>query len=583
MNFRKTIFATAFTALLTLSACSASLSSSDQPESALPDSVDLVVAFDYSNDFQRTAMENLLDKFPEMPEMKAAFMEGFNSEMDSESLSSFEEDVLPILKSKWKLVIGFDVEDIDVSGSWNGEGLYVAAYFEEIDLVEEKILPELKLNGEFEAGDSKEEWKVTSPEDDYFFARHGNLVFFAQEANYEVMKALVSGGEGAFEQPDFAKSNVMYIHANFDTSAEKLVEVFKLAQEEVLGDAVPGYAETIELLETMESIEAVVSVENDGIRFYEEIVLADTELARENFPSDLGASTFADKVPVGNPILYAEDVSGSALLKGFFEGFYSTVEYIERDSYQEGLSVIAENVGVSSEDVEAFFSGPVSIVMSDVDSYYPAIALYLAIDEENLGIAEDFELAMDGFVDVVLQELEAELALEGSEAAGVIKREAVVVNGAGFHRVYLDWEALPAEFKAQTTLLPGLTETEIALYYGLTSDNVFAVALYPGFADVYGEETLSDSDLYRQIKGSMTVPETGRVSFFASGPMIDMVQRYIDVAEAFGALPADDPDVAIVYEMLDLFRTFKYVANFVEIEGSVAKAEVFISIEELKE
>ena len=584
LNF-KMILGVMALSVFTLSGC-ASKEGPTNAAAAIPADVDAFIYLDLDKAGQRDAFKSIASKFPESELLSELWEEEVNSGFEYIYEGAWD-DVIEVFGDV-QFAMGVKADGFDFNNA--EQSVYMALYIDDQDLFERLMLEGSDLNEEDLVVDEDldvENWELFY-NGEYTF-RYGNVVTLSyDEEVHEELKQQLIEERPAFELPEM--EGFAYVEMD--------IEAFEFSVMDLFANTL-GYLETdyqIELFDAMEFLAIEVIAEDDGIRFEEKVEFVDgTDFVALGMVEEGQSYLFREKIPVGNPILYYEIPDASILFVSAFQSYYaeqarvySTEEgiayfspqydasLIEGDYVELGFAGLADVFGVDEEDLRTFVSSPAAMEFSYQESYLPSISVYMQIDEEDLEVAERVEQRLDGFVDEVMQSLAEELGAEGSEVAELIKREAVVVDGAGLHKVYLDWESAPEDIIARSAAVPNLTEEKVEFYYGLTADNIFVMSFYPSFDEAYSKDIIENDEVFADASGYVDL-DSGSVSFFDMAPLFDQLDVYINFAAGLGGIGKQE--LAEYKEVVDWLKTMKFIVSRAKIEGDDLYQEAFIKFE----
>lgn len=559
-------------------------------ESVLPEDSTFVFVLDYSDSDQVDKFENLLEKFPKT-DFIDKLLETYQAYEGNENNFSYEKDIKPILDSEWKMAFALNInENVD---SFEGVDnlkvedmeIYFAGQFSEADKIQKLI----ETHGEgltYEKKDDADYWTNVAAE--LYLGVYGDVVFVTNtDTNRETALERLKNDGGITKNTELkseigalSESNMGYVFLDFDRFGSILKELYVLA----------GYGSAANYFAAMGDMYGVWEVYDDGVKLISSVKITD-ESSMLVADSDYEIS-LEKNVPAEGVFLYAEQsglgVYFGAFLDGFMAGFngVNNSEVGIEDStkiYQDFLKSLADTIDVSEEEVVNLWGSPFAFVMSDVNTYYPTVALYLKVDENELDSAKKLTNALDGYVDTMVVKFDELLASEASEVVGVLKRDVALVGGAGLHKIYLDWNALPPELLAQFSLVPGfdVTKMPLELYYGVTGDNVLTIAFYPDFAAAYNGDVLINDNTYSEAKGKIGEDSGYAISYFALSPLISIFDKYVDIGTNLGVISSEDLEKYNLYAK-QFFGTFKYIISSSKLEGGNLRSYGFMKIEEVE-
>ncbi|MBI4232796.1 hypothetical protein HY605_06205 [Candidatus Peregrinibacteria bacterium] len=263
-------------------------------------------------------------------------------------------------------------------------------------------------------------------------------------------------------------------------------------------------------------------------------------------------------------------------------GFVGTV--IERPDlqsaslYEEILAAVAEMADISVDEVKEILDSPMALAFSDNGSLVPTFSIYFEIDEDLTAQAKQLAGALDDWMSEFVGEFEDSLLTGfGVPVEGALKKDVVLVNGGGVHRIYLDWSVLPEEAMAGFAM-PGLDFEDLSLefYYGLTGDNVFVIGFEPNFEQNFGKNALADSERYKEAVSKVEDSYGYTVNFFDVQPLIGLIDRYVELARVAKAISASE--IAQYDKVMAFVRRFEYMISAGKLDGDVMRSDFYLAI-----
>lgn len=233
---------------------------------------------------------------------------------------------------------------------------------------------------------------------------------------------------------------------------------------------------------------------------------------------------------------------------------------VKTSLYEEILDQLAVLSGLTKDDIRKIFDNPYAISISDISGYVPAISFYVQLDSLSVENAKKLVASAATYVDQILAELDGELKYEGLD--GIIKKEVVEMSGAAMQKIFVDWSSLSADKLTELNNEAGMdvSTVKLEIYYGVLSDGMFVFALYPNFADAYGQESIADAGYYKEMISSVAGVYGRSVSFFRMSPVLDLAGRYFELMKIVGAISATDTETELYYEMYGAVASaFKYL------------------------
>ncbi|MBD3330824.1 hypothetical protein GF354_04825 [Candidatus Peregrinibacteria bacterium] len=508
---KKTLFITVFTVFFALFASACSLGkdkAENKPaEALLPQNPLMIMAVDYSNKDQRKLLHNLIKTFPET-NIKQVISEEMAK--NSETLT-YENLIAPYVSDDWKLLFAMkipeNVEKIDQDAE-----IYVAGKFEKADAFEGSM--KTALNDEYGEAILEEKkgaftyW--TNADDDLYIGRYGDVFWLTNsEANRDkAVKRLTDGG--GFELKKELPDNLAYMYANYGDlvelikAIEEMEENFEMADVGLMNAYLTGFGE----------LYMYVQAEDKGIR-----TISDFEVKESSFFDELYEGkdlSLVSKVPANGTMMYFEDVSFKQSVSMFGMSMQSAyldaskepelnvsaeeiAEKFNEDFYEPLLETLAQSSSLSAAQIDAKLDSPFAFGIYDTGQLVPGVVFYLDVTDSE-GLTEIVDDFVDGVVKGMAQNLGGSMF-----SADLIQRDIAVIDGTPLKKIYIDYSKLPEGTLDDFSTMVGtnLSAQKVELYYGPTNDDVFVIAFYPEFNDIYGEDVLEENADYKAAISSL--------------------------------------------------------------------------------
>lgn len=301
---------------------------------------------------------------------------------------------------------------------------------------------------------------------------------------------------------------------------------------------------------------AVVSVDDEGFIVDDE----DIEEVESDYELSLG-----EKMNAKNLISYTENSDFSVYFEAFVGGLFTGVDDTQNENIDlekwrgEFWTFLADQLEMKETDLKEFMAVPFAFSVHKFD-LYPGLTLLLDLDDQKIDQAANLALVIDAWVDRLITEFDGLMEVEGF-GVGAIKKEVVVVGGAGVHKISFDWEALPEDILEAAVFVPGLNVKEIKLnlYYGITGDGVFVLAFYPDFEKDYADNPVFEDQLYQEAMARVGGSDS-TVSYFRTAPLIEILDKWMEMAKGGGFVnEADFTDYQLYVDQL--FGSLSYFVS----------------------
>lgn len=613
--------------VLFLGGCSKGLDNASV-EGAFAKNSSAVIVIDYSDKEKMEEFKSLINKFPSFGLWQTLVL-AYNKAVSGEDEElSYEKLLEPIINGQWKIGVSLVLPEggsqKKVKGTMNLEdaAIYVAGEFSEADKAEEfinKLL--IKAAGEelqYEEDDGIKYWTY-SPES-FFMMRSGDL-FVATSSKIALDAAIkrMEEGGGFTENEEFlsykkefkGEAGYMFIDGRFfadflgvfyeeaNLVSENYQEIFK-----ELGDMYVGFDFTdtswfvgsmMKLNTSSEDVLArlgvaadnklnlINKVNADGIIFYYEgakfasfleTILGEFEYGLNTMVGRLGGEDYYLE-PVGpendgiRRVIPADEVSN-----------------LEPAWYENFVGQLASLAEVDAGDLENMFDSSYAVAVSDTGAYFPAVDLYVAIDEEYLEEAKVLSAAMSDYVESLILELTSIAEEEGVSVDEFVLKEVEVVAGGSLNKISVFFDRLPKETKDEMFAVENFdfSKANWSIYYGLTGDNNFVFAFHPDFEKVYGKNVLADDDDFNSALDQLGDLYGYQVSYLNPGNLVSIIERIVKVGQELGEV---DEGTMLVYDLysrkvFDFMKTIKYIVGSASFESGMLKSGAYVKVEELK-
>lgn len=567
-----------------LTACTGGKGADKKLEAVFPKDSGFVFVVDGTQDSEVKQFKKLLDSLPKM-----GLWEKVAESYDKEVIEGprYEKLIKPIIEGKWKIGValsGFP-EDVRPDEAIQPEDvqdleLNIAGKFSEAGKVEELIGVLLERAAwtdlETKEDDGVKYW--TAPSQDFYMFRYGDffVVTMSEIDRDAALKRLEEGG-GMDENEEvldgvkkLEKDNLGYFYG----SAEAMKNVYKGLYTDLMPD--------IDVKEiNVGATYIVVFAEDDGLAMKSEGVVPEQNDITRQMLGDLDYEVdLINQINGDGMIFYTEQSNMGFYADAFMQGLTAGLkgenpaDFSINENY---VAQLAKELNVEEEAMMGILDSPFAFAMSDVGTLYPTMSAYAKIDEKYVEDARALTLSLDTWADQVIAEYDALMEAEGF-GVGALKKEVELVDGGGLHKLYFDLSALPPDILAAAVFVPGLdlSSLQLELYYGITGDNLFVIAMYPGFDEAFGKNPFADSEGYKKVDGKFN--EGGySFSYFASQPLIDFMDRWIGIAESGGLVaPADKADYELYVK--GAIGAIKYAVSSAKYENGVLKGDGYVQM-----
>lgn len=510
-------------------------------------------------------LQSLFPKTGTWPVVKVAIVQFLNAQG-----ISYDEDVKPIIDGQWRfglaVTIQGEIKSLEAFDSQNFDG-YVALESDMPENVERILTKYLEKNKPTAKIREKGGVKYWTDGGNMELVRYGNIFFFGKNPkSTPAAIARLESGKGGFEVEDLEVANLGYAYVNMDRVKEAVEEIY----DEF------GMPQVNDYLGLMEDSLGYWAAEKDGFRLKSFSNLsADTEsLKLLGFDPNYKAN-LADKVNGKGVFLYIEDSKFALVVE-------SAAKSISEEAYEEFLEKLAALGGTDVETIKSIFDSPFAVTVSDLGQLIPGIVVYLQLDESKTEDAKKLIIALDAYLDRVIVEFD-KILVGQKLPSGVLKKDVSAINGAAFHKVFVDFSTYPeAQFDYISNLVGfDVSKSKLELYYGVSADNLFVLALYPNFENAYGQDVLAENDNFEESLKSVSGIGS-KLNYVNFGLFADTLLRFakIGVASVEGGQAKIDS-----YERTfkPFLQTMKFLISTSYFEDEVLWSDAFLKIEKVKE
>ncbi len=597
-NSRRFFFAGVMSlVVLTLAACGFGKSGNRDLEAAFPKDGAMIFVVDYTSDKQAANLERMINQFPTTG-LIGMYKKLFNGSLKAANLS-WEEDLVPIFKGKWKAGISVTSGDL-------GEMIF-AGKFEESSKIS-VLIGKLIASGEgfwkdvkYEKDDGVEYWTNDS-----------GSVYLALSRDIFVIGK--SGDDRKAAMKRIAKNDGLNKNQEFkDYVSKSEGRIFYMFQSGTLFNSGIGKVfgeKYAEVLQALKSTFAEMVMVEDGLRsYYGSSIDENNPGFSVLVPSPNYKISLVDKVNSKGLFYYSESVGFmSILLDSLVEkepsvspdeaeasvqsGFLQT-SVLGGLGIEPGEKATADSSGGLKELISSFvqkikflLDSPHAISISDRENFLPAIAFYFQLQDDDLEKAKNLLVDFDGYVDEIILEVNKLIpAIEGQTS--FMKKDIAAVNGGALHKVFVDWKSVPQDSIAEWSMLSGIDVTSVKneFYYGLMGDGVFVVAWYPDFPTFYGQNVLSQDADYKEAFGQLKNNYDRSVSYLNTKPLVIFMDKFLKMAVTMNTTDGLGQDIALGYVKLaeKFIGTVKYFVASSGYEDGHLSSESFVRIEKVED
>ncbi|MBD3330416.1 hypothetical protein GF354_02695 [Candidatus Peregrinibacteria bacterium] len=508
-------------------------------EDLMPTDSSVLFVMDHSNSSQLKYLNSILDKFPD-----SELWESFKAELADDG------DFWDFVNDDWKLYVAANLDEKN-----DDFDAYIVGQAEDGDALEEvfgnMLHKDMRSAISCEDRNRFEFW--TSEIDEFYGFRYDDMLFATnkKENRDAITRRILMGDSGA--DLSQAANKLMYLYLDSD------------ALNSILADS--DFDETY--MNLFDYVEASMSAKSTGLAFSGETKMTRLNSLWEAYRDYEVA--LVDKVPSDGMIAYLEEPNLKETLKLFLYWDYASWgryydEYPKSDIevYEEYVADLSEEFNMMEDDIDAVMDSPFALALADIGEVYPGILFYIQLDSDDI----DAGLGIADRLDDLVDESQVELAVDYGEENGILTQMAVD-SQPDLRKVIMDMSMIPGEETSQ--LGEQWASATLEYYYGVTTDNVFVVALYPDLPNKHGKNVLDDAPFYNTAVSKLSGVYGADVTYIDFEPLFDIVDRNIDLLDLY-------EDEMEMYETVkDYFLTMKYLISSTEMSGYTMKSNVFVA------
>lgn len=480
-------------------------------ESFLPDDTFMVTKVGADSAEQRENLEALAANFPQEAWNLAVaeIIQDFNDEVASAGMT-FEGDVLPAIGDSPRGLVGFFGQ---ISETEEPEIIAV------VSIADPEAVVQWMEDAAEEGSGQKQSYKeyaiYSGPEGDSYVTLYKDVLVAGSRVELvrEALDRADGNGASLLNNENYQRGMnavsdgfaFFYIDPGFSAD---------LVKSEMSEEEQEQSRQLLGVLEAMEGEVFAFIAEEDGIRI-DGAVYGDAEKWEKiheigNF--NVEPAYLYNQLPGDGLIMYAE---GSNLKKGVnaLREIYGSMEGFEQGIAQFELGL--QSAGLSLEDdVLSFMDRGYAFALYDTGGVVPGMGIFVD--------ASSNPEAAEKVMGKMAEGLQGLVTMATAEIPGILNFNA----DDGEYSVAVDVAALPEEELAQVP--PQLLNEDMALYFGVSDDDLAYIALYPGF-DSGDFATIADSENFSD--------GLDRISGYDRGvTFMDMttLMNYVDKAVAFG-------------------------------------------------
>jgi len=583
-------------AFLVMNSCSLSTGNKIDPEAVIPVDSFVVLAVDLSDDDQLGMMKELVARFPNLGLSKkmVSFIDqsfsgkaaGLGDNIDF----SYEKDLKPVFSSDFKVVASFNfpdelkkLEDFETMDP-NKMDFYISVSSSKPDLVQafwEKMTQLSSVSTDVTSDlmvETKGEFTyLTSESQKTYVARKDNLIFISNTSENRdagVKRILDNSG---MKNP-LKEKNLGYLTMNLEKLKKPLEEFYTTA----------GMTDFIEQIKSMKGFTVWMKSSKDGLYVYTDYdILGDSKDFYKSYSGD--SNELMKYVPADGMIFYAEPLDMRSFMTSILTSIYTDPidagtavkdSNIVASKVKEGSAKVLAFLGMTNEELTKLESIPAALAINDVGGLFPGISVYLKYDAETSEVAKKLLPAINKLVDQNMPKIQKFFVDEGLQK-DFLKRKKNVFEGNEMDMLYLDIATLPAEKSEPMKAILGseMSLLKLELYYGLIlKDNLFVLAFYPKFPEVYGKTSFADSTAYKNAVENVSL-KPGMVVYADLTKIMAIADRYVALMKNVGALTFTD--LAGYGLVKDYISTIRYIVGVSKFTDDHLDGESFIRIEKI--
>lgn len=595
--------------VLTFTSCGFGKSKDRSLEAAFSQDASMVFVADYTSDNQVANLNKVISQFPTMGTVDT-YKKLFDEKISGQNLS-WDQDLGPIFKGKWKA--GFSVTFPEGNDLSKGDIVFAGKFSESKQIT--TLLTKLIANGagfwktvKYEKNDGVEYW--TDDSGKIYLALDKDIFVISKTA--EERKATIKridNNDGLDQDSQFKN----YISKSTDRLMYGYVSSKIYDPENIFFMRLFG-EKYMKLLEAMKGNFVEVVVTEDGLKF-----LSKTDIDPKNAGFDIFVPnpdykiSLIDKVNSKGLFYYteasgfaggilellmaddvlnadkADDVDGGSLqtnVLGALGMVDSSEELSDPATTVKPSGSLRDLMSAFIQKIKFLLDSPHAISISDKGNFLPAIAFYFQLKNDDVEEAKGLLTDFDAYVDEIVLEVNKMMPVAEGQTSS-IKKDLIVSNGGALHKVFVDWEAVPQAIITDWSTKSGIDVTSVKneFYYGLMGDNVFVLAWYPDFADVYGKDVLSQDADYMEAFSKLGSGYGMSVSYVNTKPLVIFLDKFLKMAVTLDSADGVGSDVTLGYiQVAEKFiSTVKYAVASSGYKDGQINAESFMKIEKVQD
>ncbi len=495
---------------------------------ALPLNPTMVFNLDHYDTGVLNDLEDFVDKIPEL-----GFWNDMMMGMD------LDADLETLLGDKWEFLVGMEFLNEDVSLYSVDEDeidMYVAAKVGDKDLMIDWLKDEwwMSYKSDITCVVEDEILYWTNLNNDMYGALVGDVFVMTNHAK-TLNKAVdrVMSGNGYNENSHIDYDALSYISVDLDFFSGLISDLYSTMGMGMMDDYLASFADFHFWLNlnskgmSLSSFMGLNSGENMIVDSYRGFALS-----------------LIDKINADGIVLYLENpnlslLSDSLLMNMDYYmfddpyGMYGVSDVV--DTALDLENILSTELGLSVAEFDAIMDSPYAIAVHDVDQLVPGFEAYLKLDSTKRAAGNKVVNYLTSQVDVMIDKLNAE-STEVDLGEYVVKSSSAI---SGLNKVSLSFVDMPEAFWVDSYLTDAerakVSAIDLEFTYGITNDNIFVMALYPGFADDYSRNSLANNSDYLSAVDSLSGVYGAGVTYVDIDNMMSVVDMFVDFADEGGA------------------------------------------------
>jgi len=232
------------------------------------------------------------------------------------------------------------------------------------------------------------------------------------------------------------------------------------------------------------------------------------------------------------------------------------------DVYDETLALMAEKFSVTEDQIHSLFSSPFAMFASDLGDVVPGVVLYLDVEES------DYVLA-DKMLDDLMLKVKDNFVSDVDWSMLVDQSVYLTEDGRdynGLKRMTFDFSQMPDSTDY------AFNDLVFDFYYGVNSDGIMVLAMYPNFDESYGRNSLALNTKFKDAKASVYSSFGSQMTFVNFENLMKFADNWVEF------INLSEMDLSDYNLVKSFVSSFDYLVSASKIGAGVLSSDMILEL-----